>query len=459
MTLVGALLLVIVLLLRPMEIYPWAAKLHLLEALTAATTIGIVSEAATRRTKVGFAPQFGWLVAFLAWAFLVTMFRLGPSNGYSVAWKSTGLASIFMVLIGYAMVSLERLRAMLVALAAALAIVAGVAVHQGMQPRQCIELVTVPGEEEEEQNPDGRDCEGAHQCEMSGKPGMDYLCERVGLVGTISTAGRVRYRGQLGDPNEMSVFIGAGLPLIVLLPSGRRRGAQWVLLGAIIAISLWAVILSQSRTGQIVIGLIALVGLVRRHGLKGAIFAAAAVLPVLMLGGRGGAEADSSSIERASILYEGIDLVRAHPFVGVGVGQFMEEISIPMTAHNSYLLAAAELGPLGLFIWSGMLFSSFKVAHTVAKSPPPGIDPQLQRFADALTISLAAIFVGIFTLSFCYKQLLFVWLGMAGGLYGAVRQKHPSFSVRTTSRDLLGLAGFSVTILIVIFVISRLKAA
>jgi O-antigen ligase len=225
-----------------------------------------------------------------------------------------------------------------------------------------------------------------------------------------------------------------------------------------VVVSVWAVILSQSRTGQMVLGTIALLALIRRYGGRGLLLALAVVPLFFLFGGREGAEADSSSLERATILYEGIDLVRAHPFLGVGTSQFNEEISISMTAHNSYLLAAAELGLLGLVLWAGMLYTSMKVAIVVATEPPPGIDRELVLFAEALAISLAAIFVGIFFLSFCYKQLLFVWLGLAAALHGAVRLQAPQFRVRTSGREIGFLCAFAVVILGVIFVISRVKA-
>jgi O-antigen ligase len=329
-------------------------------------------------------------------------------------------------------------------------------VHQGTQPRQCIEVVSIPGEETEERYPDGRACEGGHSCEQGGKPGADYICERVGAIGTISTAGRVRYRGQLDDPNELSVFLGAALPLITLLGLRRGRATTIFVIGPIIVLSLITIVLSQSRTGQMVIGTIVLIGLLRRYRAKGAVLAAA-VIPVIMLAG-GREDSEGSALERASILYEGIDLVRAHPFLGVGVTQFHDEISIPLTAHNAYLLAAAELGFVGLVLWAGLLWSAMKIAIVVATNPPPGVDPELVRFAKALVLSFASMSVGIFFLSFSYKQLLFVWLGLAAGLHGAVNAQAPSFRVRTSARDVLGLSIFSVVILMLIFVISRIKA-
>lgn len=456
MAIVGTLAIVIVLLTRPMEIFPWLSAIKPLETLTLTTTLAIVYERTTQSKKTGVPPQIPWLIGFVLWAFGVTIARLGASQGFSAAWLTIGLGAIFITLVSFSAIDAKRIETFCFVMTITVAVLAGVAVHQGLQPRQCIEVKITDGDEEF--LPEGRECEGAHMCEMTGKPGADYMCERVGLVGTMSTGGRVRYRGQMADPNELSVFVGAGLPAVFLLAARRGKWFRLFFVAPIVAVSLWAVVLSQSRTGVLVIGAISLVALVRRFGWKGVVLAAAMAFPMMMVGGREGAEADASSLERATILYEGVDVVRAHPFLGVGVGQFSDSISIPMTAHNSYLLAAAELGLLGLVLWGGMLWTSMKIALVVSRTPPPGIDPELVRFAEALVVSLVAIFVGIFFLSFSYKQLLFVWMGLAAGLHGAVRIQAPSFRVETTRRDLEGLVAFSAIILVAIFVISRLKA-
>lgn len=456
MAILGALLLIVVLLVRPMEIVPALGKLHLLETFTGLTAVGVLFEATTRKERLGVPPQLPWLLGFLGWAYFVTIARVGFASGFAAAWNVT-LPVIFMVVVSFAMVSASRLRLAATVLTATLAAVAFVAVHQGMQPRQCVEVTVSEGDEE--LVPDGRDCEGPRSCERGAKEGAEFVCERVGMLGTLSVGGRVRYRGQMADPNELSVFLGAGLPFALMLGGDRSKWIKRLIVWPIVLLCLWAVVLSQSRTGQMVLGVLALIALVRRYGPKGVVFAAAVMFPMLLLGGREGAEADASSLERATILYDGIDLVRAHPFLGVGVGEFVNEISIPMTAHNSYLLAAAELGPLGLVLWGGLLWISMKTAVTVATSPPQGVDPELSRFAEAMISSLAAIFVGIFFLSFCYKQLLFVWLGLAAGLHGAVRAQAPSFRVTTTRRDVGGLLAFCALVLIAVFVISRVKTA
>jgi hypothetical protein len=443
----GALLLVLFLLMRPMDIWPWMGKIHALEAFAAITALGIGVDASSGRRAAGGSPQLPWVVGFFAWAWFATIARHGVDHGAKASWAIT-LGPIFMVLVMFALRDAARLRKLAWLLVACAAFVSAVAVHQGMQPRQCVALILEDGETEPEMEPDGRECEGARICEQDGKHGADYMCERAGLFGTYSTQGRVRWRGQLDDPNEVAVLIAAVVPFLAMFAAKRARREDEEPLGrsvfataivlACLAVGLWAMVYTQSRGGQLVLGAVILMVSIRRFGWWSVLGAVAVTLPVALLSWREGDAADSSSAERAEILNEGLLMLKAHPILGVGIGQFASENPLNMAAHNSYLLVSTETGVLGYVLWCGLIWISVKIPLSIARNPPEGIDPLLLRFADALAASLIGMLVGVFFLSFVYKSIFFVWLGLAGALYGAVRNENPDFRVRFTGKDMAG---------------------
>lgn len=451
---IAALAIVVVLLLRPMEVFPALTALHPLEALTMLAAIGVATSAFLGRKRLVVVPQLPWLGAFVVIAYGVTLVRLGRP-GATTVWLATTLPAIFMVVVAYGLQGIDRLKRFTVTIGACMTLISAVAVHQGMQPKQCIG-VEVSGEEDEEYVPDGRACEGVRVCENNGKP-IDYLCERVGAFGTYSTGGRVRWKGQLADPNELAVFVGAVLPLYFVTERSRDWRVRALVLFPLLSLALYAVVLGQSRGGQLVLLTIALVHFVRRFGWRGVIVACALAAPIVALSWRDGSEAESSSEERAEILREGLVLLKRHPFVGVGVQQFQDEIDIPHTAHNAYLLAVTELGIPGYFAWLGLVWTSIKIPLTVVRKPPAGLDPALLRFAYALALSFAGVLVGIFFLSFTYKQLLFIYLGLAGALYATVREAHPEFEVKTDRRDVVGIIVAGALLLMAVVVVSRSK--
>jgi O-antigen ligase len=176
-----------------------------------------------------------------------------------------------------------------------------------------------------------------------------------------------------------------------------------------------------------------------------------------LLGGRADADADESSMERLELLYEGVSLVIAHPLRGVGMGQFADQVASPLhlTAHNSYLLTAAEMGIPGFFCWSGILWTSLKIPLTAWRTPR--LSAEIQSTAMALVVSFLGILVGIFFLSFAYKQLLFVWFGLAGAFYFIVREEDPTLEVKLGWKDALGVLGADLAILGLLYAYTRAR--
>jgi hypothetical protein len=451
MAFIGALFVVVFLLLRPMDLWPEVAGLHSLEALSAMTAVAVGWE--TLRGPPGSAAslQLPWVAALCAWAYAVSVACLGLEGGLTAGWSIT-LGPFFMLLFVFAFGTIKRLRTLMALLVACLAFISVVAIHQGGEPRQCVELHEDPWEPGSEvvMIPDGRACQGDRFCESveNGGLGSDYVCERVGLLRTISTQGRVRWRGQLDDPNELAVIIGALLPFVFMFGSkgsdadathSGKRLLTLLLLGLFLLVSLWAVVLTQSRGGQVVVCIAIMSMLVRRYGWWAVVAGAVMTAPLVALSWRSGAEAASSSTERAEILAEGLQLLKVHPVIGIGVAQFVKENPMSMAAHNSYLLIATELGVPGLLIWCGLVWMTMKVPITIVRRPPPGLAPSILLFAEALAASMLALLAGVFFLSFIYKTIFFVWLALPGALYIAVRAAHPEFEVRATKRDLAGV--------------------
>lgn len=458
MAIAGALLLVFVLLVRPQEFVPSLQSLGLLNVCTAVAALGIGVELALDKRAPPISPQAPWLAAFVVWCFLVTLRRLGLV-GFAVAWDYVGLSAVFMIVIALAAGSMPRWRAFAALLVAIGAFLSCTCIHQSRQQPQCIAIDTsgAEGERSGEGQSDGRECDNAWICEQQGQPRTRYACEKTGLFGTFTEGMRVRWRGTLGDPNELAVALGAIMPLTLAFASGPGKWRTKIAAAVIVGLALWCVVLTGSRGGQLVVLAVFGTYFVRRYGFKGALAGALFAMPVVLFGGRAGEEAESSSLERIDLLYTGMDLIRANPVLGVGAGQFGDHAFNGMTAHNSYVLAAAELGLPGSLIWLMLVYSSVKIPWVVATRPPPGLGEDVRPFAMALVVAFAGILVGVFFLSFCYKALLFVYFGLAGGLYAAVRRRCPSFDASISLKEVGRVAFLDVAVLALVLVYSHMK--
>src|SRR5205823_8628726 len=93
-------------------------------------------------------------------------------------------------------------------------------------------------------------------------------------------------------------------------------------------------VFTASRGGVLIFVTVLGVYMIRKFGWRrGVIMGALVALPILMLGGREGESAESSSEQRIEDLYQAMLMFRAFPFRGVGYGQILEYHS--QTAHNS----------------------------------------------------------------------------------------------------------------------------
>jgi hypothetical protein len=450
-TFVASLLLVFVLVVRPQEIWPWLEVLRLLNVLTALVAIGLVVDIALGKQKQLSAPQLPYLLGFVVTCYLVSSLSIGIGRSLPGVTNVVTIPAVFFFAVMYGADTLPRLRAMIGLIIVLGGLVAVVAVHQGNVTPVCItNFVDDTGERVlDPHSADGRVCGLPSDCTPDGGWDKDWACERVGLFGSVSVERRVRWRGQLNDPNELSVFVGGVIPLLLAvgLPfrnaatkrSPQRQKILGFLAVLMVCAGLYAVILSQSRGGQLVIATVFMILFVSRFGKKGIVLAALLALPVLMLGGRSDAAADESTTDRLELMTEGVSLFFKHPVFGVGVEQFADQVDSPLhlTAHNSYLLAAAETGLTGFFFWTGIAWASLKILLTARKRP--SLTPEMQVLANALMMSFVGIGVGIFFLSFTYKQLLFVWFGMTGAFYRIMKRDDPSVEVRIGLKDCAGM--------------------
>jgi hypothetical protein len=133
-----------------------------------------------------------------------------------------------------------------------------ICIHMGQGEFQCILLeLNEKGEVDHDRSrgePDGRACEESHWCERSegALPNRDYECEKPGLplfkAFTVAH-GRVRWRGTLADPNELSLAAGAAMSFCFAIHANMRRKIRHVLLAAVIGTVLYCVQLTGSRGG------------------------------------------------------------------------------------------------------------------------------------------------------------------------------------------------------------------
>jgi O-antigen ligase len=444
----GIAALIFFVLARPQEPFPLLQRVPFLHLFTVLAVLGWVIDVRLRRLQPVASPTLPWAIALFLW-FIISTAVVVPDQLINRVIEAMILFSLY----GTIAHGIQRFRTFqLVAgvLAATCTLIALVCFHQGLSRLQCVGGDEDADAEEITGVPDGRDCDTNAECRgPDAEPGVVYHCEHVGVFGTYSIEERVRYRGELQDPNEVALTISAGaMSLLIGFALRKRNPARVALYGLLAAIVLYTVYLTQSRGGLVAAMLVPGVYVVRKYGIKSVVPAALVALPVLMLGGRSGEAADISTQLRYEAWSTGLEMFRHSPVFGVGARQFVEHHFL--TAHNAFVLTLAELGFPGLVMFVAMLYLSLKVLVTGLRElrDIPGTEAAT-IWGMSLLASLAGILFQINTLSFAYHSVLWIFFGLVGAWSSAIRHHRPEFRVRLTWRDLIIVVAACATFVLV----------
>jgi ABC-type amino acid transport system permease subunit len=445
----GILALVIFFFVRPQEFIPVLAELPLLYIFTAFAVFGIVIDLKLRLVPPRLTPQLPWVLLFFTW----TLASAAMKHDEPVtAVFEIAILFVWYFLISHALQSFHSFRAMTWIILALTLFLSAVGLHQYFADTGCITLEPGASHSVAVGVADGRPCRVRKDCEGPGaEPGQEYLCEKIGVFGTNSIGGRVRYRGELHDPNEFALIIAVSLPFALALFSIQRSKRRLAALLLAIACGVLCVVFTSSRGGMLALVVAVGVYFVRRFRFAGLAVAGGLASALLVVASATRADVSDSANERIECMREGMTMFRYHPFFGVGFDQFIEHHYL--TAHNSVVLVAAELGIIGLFLWVAVIYVSMKIPIKAYLEHPD--QPQVRHWAIAMIAALAAMLTGSFFLSFSYRYMLWCYLALCGAFYCATKVRNPGWKLRIGFGDILMMGLISVGLVAVVYTFVR----
>ncbi|MGA3372023.1 MAG: O-antigen ligase family protein [Terracidiphilus sp.] len=179
---------------------------------------------------------------------------------------------------------------------------------------------------------------------------------------------RVRGLGSINDPNDFGQLIVCVIPLVFIFWRPRRMGRNMVFVIAPVCVLLFGIFLTHSRGALLALTALTAVAARRRIGTLPALLIAGGVFAAAMaLHFTGGREISANSgSDRTALWGEGLQMLKAHPFFGVGLGSVSEFTDSHLTLHNSVVVCAAEIGLVGLYFWCLFLFPTVRNVLVVA---------------------------------------------------------------------------------------------
>jgi putative inorganic carbon (hco3(-)) transporter len=274
----------------------------------------------------------------------------------------------------------------------------------------------------------------------------------IGWTGAAIIEGRITYLGFANDPNDLAMTLLMSLPMCLHLAERSGFMFRWsyrVVAGFI----LYGVYLTNSRGAILGMGAIILAYAIRRYGLWRSLLVAPFMgAPLILLAPSRMAEMsaeEDSAAGRVEAWYEGFEMLRAHPLFGVGKGQFTDHHYL--TAHNSYMLAMAELGLVGYFFWLSIIVLTMLMLWVMIRpgtpafensveAPSPATDGEpaqpigavddasfedYQQASRTLLYGMVAFLVCAFFLSRSYVVILYVQIALVVAVHRMMRARWP----------------------------------
>lgn len=209
-----------------------------------------------------------------------------------------------------------------------------------------------------------------YQALNSGRTEDPYLFS-MGGVEEGTRLYRIRGLADINDPNDFAQLIVTVIPCVFFF--WRKKNLIWNVPVVLFPVGLliYGMFLTHSRGSILALLSILIVAGRRKFGTIPALISAAVVfVGATAIGWTGGrdisVEAGSDRLEAWST---GLGLIKSHPIFGVGFKRFTEYYEI--TAHNSIVVCAAELGLVGLFFWVMFILPSVRDMMVVGSEPPP----------------------------------------------------------------------------------------
>ncbi len=288
---------------------------------------------------------------------------------------------------------------------------------------------------------------------------------------------RLRGLGIINDPNDLGQLLACVFPLVFIFwqPKKFIRNFAFAILPA--SLLCYGVYLTHSRGTLLALIAIILVAARRHVGtvpavvVAGALFAGAFALK--FTGGRV-ISADAGA-DRTALWGGGLQLLKTHPFFGVGAGQLPDLMGL--TAHNSIVVCVAELGLFGLFFWSLFLLPTARDAFMIATPKRVGesVNPKaaevesslhvwrgaaldktdINRLGFCLFLSLIAfLFTGWF-LSRAFTMTFFLLGGMIEVVYEAALSQGMVAPRLPLTRTLLYSTGLMIFLIVLVYATLR----
>ena len=231
------------------------------------------------------------------------------------------------------------------------------------------------------------------------------------LFNRVSGETRIRWIGIFNDPNDLALVFVVGAGFLISFLFEKSRGIVKLFSIGMLLIIGQALYYTNSRGGFLAMA--AVVGFFFLIKIKNKILAIAIAgilaFAVILVGPSRMSQlsaSEGSAYGRIEAWYVGFQMLKSAPIFGIGHSMFAEYHI--RTAHNSYILVAAEEGIIGLFMWITLICFSFKGLWLITKK-----NNASTSYVKGIEAGLIGFLSASYFLSRSYITILYILLALA----------------------------------------------
>ncbi|MCB9746944.1 MAG: O-antigen ligase family protein [Candidatus Omnitrophica bacterium] len=267
-----------------------------------------------------------------------------------------------------------------------------------------------------------------------------------GLTRAAAEDFRINWIGIFSDPNDLALAFIIAIGILIAFLFGKTNYFIRLAIIPMIGYLFYGIYLTNSRGGFLALMATIIFYFIKktRKFTLGAIIGGSLAVLIFALGpSRLGliSTSEASAQGRIQLWYEGILMIKSNPLFGVGHDRFMEDL--PQTAHNSYILAAAELGLFGYFFWVALIYCSYKGLSIIQDN-----DEELKQYALGLQSGLIGFSAAAFFLSRTYVILPYLLFALAGSLMHIAYARNTQLKFEFTKIDTKNVIKIALAILV-----------
>ena len=285
-----------------------------------------------------------------------------------------------------------------------------------------------------------------HDIGWAGQPILQYNDEVRGMMR------RITWVGIFEDPNDLALALVVSAGFLVSFIFSKTNVVLKVISGLLLAVLMEALYYTNSRGGYLAMA--ATVGFFFIIRMKNKILASliGGILgfAVIIIGPARMSQitaSESSAMGRIDAWFEGFQMLKSSPLFGVGYGMFTD-FHI-QTAHNSYILVAAEEGIAGFFIWMTLIYLCFRGLSLIVKKKTASMP-----YALGLESSLFGFLAASYFLSRAYIPVLYLLLALSSAYVFVVLKKEEYVF---TKKDVKMSASLAFGMLILVWISMRVS--